>query len=205
MGVYYIMIIIKIEKTYFNRPNFPFPSLSNKTLSELVEPFDRVLFGCYLSGRIPSDDYGIPTCNSNDVTRSAVGLPQAARRWKQMRTHAPKRRECLHFKITRAQISSRDARFIFSLHAGAMVWPLLPNRDTFRQCFDFGFHDQIAASKSTTRQKGRTLIRACQIHHGTCVHHQTMLWIHAQCEFHGVTAHITESVSKFKSAQNVFS
>ena len=59
-----------------------------------MEPFDCAWFGCCPSGRIPSDDYGIPTCNSNDVTRSAVGLTQAASRWKQMRTHAPKRREC---------------------------------------------------------------------------------------------------------------
>ena len=59
-----------------------------------MEPFDCAWFGCCPSGRIPSDVYGIPTCNSNDVTRSAVGLTQAASRWKQMRTHAPKRREC---------------------------------------------------------------------------------------------------------------
>ena len=73
-----------------------------------------------------------------------------------------KRRECLPFKITWAQISSRDARFLFSLHVGAVVWPLLPDRDTFRRCFDLGFHDQMAESKSTTGQKGRALIRACQ-------------------------------------------
>ena len=35
MGVYYIMIIIKIsKKTYFNGQNFPFPSLSDNTLAE---------------------------------------------------------------------------------------------------------------------------------------------------------------------------
>ena len=45
-----------------------------------------------------------------------------------------KRRECMPFKITWAQISSRDTRFIFSLHVGAMVWPLLPHRDTCRRC-----------------------------------------------------------------------
>ena len=33
-GVYYIMIIIKISKKTYFRPNFPFPSLLNKTLAE---------------------------------------------------------------------------------------------------------------------------------------------------------------------------
>ena len=123
-----------------------------------MEPFDRAWFDCYPSGRIPSDYYGIPTCSSNDFTRSVVGLTQAASRWKQMRTLAPKWRECLPFKITWAQISSQDARVIFSFPAGGVVWPLLPDRDTFGRCFD-----QIAASKSTTRQKGRTLIRVSKL------------------------------------------
>ena len=30
-----------------------------------MEPFDRAWFGCCPSGHIPSDGYGIPTCNSN--------------------------------------------------------------------------------------------------------------------------------------------
>ena len=81
-----------------------------------MESFYRAWFGCCSNGRIPADDYEIPTCNSNDVTGSAVGLTQAASRWKQVRAHAPKRREYLLFKISWAQISSWDARFIFSLH-----------------------------------------------------------------------------------------
>ena len=46
-----------------------------------------------------------------------------------------------------------------ALRAGAVKWPLLPDSDTFR-CFvyDFGFRDQMAAWKSTTSQKGHTLI-----------------------------------------------
>ena len=110
---------------------------------------DRAWFGCCPSRRIPSNDYGIPMCNSNDITCSPVGLPQAARRWKQMQTYAPKWRECLHFKITWAQISS------------PWFGHFCPT-EMFHRCFDFGFHDQIAASKSTTRQKGCMLIRACQ-------------------------------------------
>ena len=70
----------------------------------------------------------------NDVTYSIVGLSQAAIRWKQMRTHAPKRREYMLFKIKWEQIGSREARFMFSFCAGAVVWPLLPDRDTFRRC-----------------------------------------------------------------------
>ena len=45
-----------------------------------MEPFDRAWFGCCPRGHIPSDDYGVPTRNSNDVTCSAVGLSQAATR-----------------------------------------------------------------------------------------------------------------------------
>ena len=119
-----------------------------------MESFDRAWFGCCLSGCILFNDYGIPSCNSNDVTHSIIKLSQAASHWKQKQTHTPKRRECLLFKITWAQISSRNARFIFSILVGAVVWPLLPNRDTFRRCFDLGFHDEMAASKWTTRQKG---------------------------------------------------
>ena len=128
-----------------------------------MEQFDRACVGCCSSGHIPSDDYGIPTCSSNDVTRSAEHWASPSS--KSLKTDAnscTKRRECLPFKITWAQLSSPDARFLFSPHAGAMVWPLLSNRDTFHRCFDLGFHDQMATSKSTTSQTGRTLIRACQ-------------------------------------------
>ena len=150
-----------IEKTYFNRPNFPFPSLSSNTL---VERDGTIWSCCCPNGHIPSDDYGIPTCSLNDFTRSAEHW--AYPRSKSLKTDAnscTKQRECLLFKVTWGQISSRDARFIFSLHAGAVVWPLLPDRDTFCRCFDLGFHDQMAASKLSTSQKGHTLIRACQI------------------------------------------
>ena len=37
-----------------------------------MEPFDHAWFGCCPRGHIPSDDYGIPKCNSNDITRSAI-------------------------------------------------------------------------------------------------------------------------------------
>ena len=145
-----------------------------------MEPFDCAWFGCCPSGRIPSDDYGIPMCSSNDVTRSAEywAYPSS----KSLKTDAnscTKWRECLPFEITWAQISSRDARFIFSLLVGAVVWPLLPDRDMFRRCFDLGFRDQMAAPKSTTSQKGRTLIRACQNtswNLGTSANHNFNTW-----------------------------
>ena len=38
---------------------------------KVMEPFDSAWFGCCPWGHIPSDDYGIPTCSSNDITRSA--------------------------------------------------------------------------------------------------------------------------------------
>ena len=145
MGVYYIMIIIKISKKRILIGRiFHFRRCQLILWRNKMEPFDRAWFGCCPSVRIPSDDYGIPQRSSNDATHRAA------------------RRECLPFKITWAQISSRDSKFIFSLNVGAVVWPLLPDKDTFRRCFDLGFHDQMAASKSTTSQKGRTLIRACQ-------------------------------------------
>ena len=160
MAVYYIMIIIKIStKRILIGRIFYFRRCQIILWWNLMEPFERALFGCCPSGRIPSDGYGIPTCRSNDVTRSAEQWAYPSS--KSLETDANsciKRRECLPFKITWAQISSRDAIFIFSLHAGAVVWPLLPDRDTFRRCFDLGFHDQVAASKLTTVKKERTLI-----------------------------------------------
>ena len=62
----------------------------------------------------------IPTCSPNDVTRSAEHWAYPSS--KSLKTDAnscTKRRECLPFKITWAQISTRDARCILSLHAGA--------------------------------------------------------------------------------------
>ena len=90
-----------IEKADFNRSNFPFPSQSINTLVAL----DGTIWSC-LVWLLPirSDDYGMRTCNLNDVTVSAVGLSQTASRWKQVRTHATKRRECLFWKTPRAQI-----------------------------------------------------------------------------------------------------
>ena len=158
------MIIIKISKKRILIGRiFHFRRCQIILWRNEMEPFNRAWFGCCPSGRIPSDDYGIPACSSNDVTCSAEHWAYPSS--KSLKTDAnscTKRRECLPFKITWAQISSRDARFIFSLHVGAVVWPLLPDRDTFRRCFDLGFHDLDGASKSTTGQKGCTLICACQ-------------------------------------------
>ena len=152
-----------VEKRILSDRNFHFRRCQVILWRNEMERFDRAWFGCCHRGRIPSDDYGIPTCSSNDVTGSAEHWAYPSS--KSLKTNASsctKRRECLQYKFTWAQISSRGARLIFSLHAGVVVWPLLPDRDTFRRCFVLGFHDQMAASKSTTSQKGRTLIRACQ-------------------------------------------
>ena len=123
MGVYYIMIIIKISKKRILIGRiFHFHHCEIILWWNEMEPFDRALFGCCPSGRIPSDDYGIPTCRSNDVTRSAEHWAYPSS--KSLKTDAnscTKRIECLPFKVTWEQISSRDARFIFSLHADALV------------------------------------------------------------------------------------
>ena len=158
------MIIIKISKKRILIDRiFYFRRCQVILWRNEMEPFDCAWFGCCPCGRIPSDDYGIPTCSSNDVTRSTEHLVYPGS--KSLKTDAnscTQQRECLPFKISWAHINSRDARSIFSLYAGAVVRPLLSDRDTFRRCFDLGFHDQIAASKSTNSQKGRTLICACQ-------------------------------------------
>ena len=91
MNVHYIMITNNIltKRILINRI-FHFRRCQIILWWQSTEPSDRTCFGCFSSGHNLSDDYGIPTCNSNDVTRSAVGLSQTASRWKQMRTHAPK-------------------------------------------------------------------------------------------------------------------
>ena len=117
-----------------------------------MEPFDRVWFGCCHSGRGLWNSHGQFEWHHAQRCRTFPGS-------KLLKTDANSRTKTERmpvFKITWAQISSRDARFISSFHAGAVVWPLLPDRDTFRRCFDLGFHDEMALSKSTTRQKGPT-------------------------------------------------
>ena len=122
-GVYYIMIIIKISTKRITIDRiFHFRRCQVILWRNEMEPFDHAWFGCCPSGRIPSDDYGIriPTCSPNDVMRSAEHWAYPSS--KSLKTDAnscTKRRECLPFKITWAQISTRDARFILSLHAGA--------------------------------------------------------------------------------------
>ena len=78
MGVYYIMIIIKTLKTdwilFFLRCQIILWWQS-------AEPHWRAWFGCCLHGHTPSYDYGIPTCDFNDATRSVAGLFHAATHW----------------------------------------------------------------------------------------------------------------------------
>ena len=90
MGVYYLMIIITISKKRILIDwIFHFRRCQITLLRNEMEPFDRAWFGCCPSGRIPSDNYGNPTCSSNDVTRSAaLGLPKQQVVENQMRTHA---------------------------------------------------------------------------------------------------------------------
>ena len=102
LGVYYIMIIIKISKKRILIGRiFHFRRCQIILWRDEMEPFDRAWFGCCPSGRIPSDDYEIPTCSSNDVTRSAEHWAYPSS--KSLKTDAnwcTKRRECLPLKIT---------------------------------------------------------------------------------------------------------
>ena len=90
MGLYYVIIIITISKKRILIDwIFHFHRCQMTLLRNEMEPFYRAWFSCCPSGRIPSDDYGIPTCSSNDVTRTAaLGLPKQQDVENQMRTHA---------------------------------------------------------------------------------------------------------------------
>ena len=118
MGVYYIMIIIKISKKRISIGRiFHFCRCQIIIWRSEMELFDRAWFGCCHSGRIPSDAYGIPTCNSNDVTHSAEHRAYPSS--KSLKTDAnlwTKRRECLPFKITRAQIICKHFVIFLCLH-----------------------------------------------------------------------------------------
>ena len=78
MGVYYIMIIIKISKQRILIGRiFHFRRCQIILWRNKMEPFDLAWFGCCPIRHIWSDDYWIPTCSSNEVTRStALGLPK---------------------------------------------------------------------------------------------------------------------------------
>ena len=136
-----------------------------------MEPFDRAWFGYCPSGRIPCDDYGIPNVQLNWRHAQGCRTFPDSKSLKKDANSRTKTERMPAFKITWAQMCSRDTRFIFQLHTGVEIWPLFAYRDTFRQWFDLGFHDEIAASKSTTRQKGLTYAdtRLQKKHHGTCV------------------------------------
>ena len=63
MGVYYIMIIIKILRKRISIDRiFALPSLSNYSLMAI----EGTTLSCSPSGYTPSDDYGISTCHSNE-------------------------------------------------------------------------------------------------------------------------------------------
>ena len=90
---------------------------------------------------------------------------------------------------------------------GVVLSPLLPDRDMFPRCFDLGFHEKMAASKSTIRQNGRAYggTRLSKYIMGTCVLiNKPCFEYMLQCEFYDMTAHITEHVSNVTWTQNVF-
>ena len=75
MDVYYIMIFVKILIEHISMDRIFHDRLCQIILWwQLNEPHCSAWL-CYYA---PSDDYGISTCNSNNVTRSAEGLSQAA-------------------------------------------------------------------------------------------------------------------------------
>ena len=70
-----------------------------------TEPYDRAWFGCCLRRHTPSDDYGIPTCDPNDVMRNAVELFLRSIRWAEDTNTRSETRNTCFSNITLAQIS----------------------------------------------------------------------------------------------------
>ena len=93
MDVYCIMIIIKIlRKRILIHQMFHDLHCQIILWQQLKETLRHAWLGCSPSGYTPSDDYGISTCNSNDVMCRAEGLSQAAILWKLAWQHTTKRR-----------------------------------------------------------------------------------------------------------------
>ena len=156
-----------------------------------MEPFDCAWFDCCRSGLIPSDDNGIPTCNSN-VTRSAVGLSQAERCWKQMRTHLPKCRECLFLKSPE-HIYVHEMLYLYS-HSMQVLWSghfcVIKTRfvDVLTWVFMMGRPRQIDHSPKRTDLRWYATV---EIHHGTCVPISKPCFeyvVQCHCEFHDITS-----------------
>ena len=74
MDVYYIMIIIKTLKKIDRI--FHFLRIQMILRRQSTEPPERAWFGCGFYGSTLSHDYGIPTCDLNDIMRSTAGLPK---------------------------------------------------------------------------------------------------------------------------------
>ena len=113
-----------IAKTYFNRRDFPFLSLSKDTPVAIDGSTCPCLVWLFFRRHTPSEDLGIPRAIQMMSSAELLGFPRlAATRWKQTLTHAPKRREHLFFfNITWAQI-----RFVFQVLNGHRMsfhgWP----------------------------------------------------------------------------------
>ena len=170
-----------------------------------MEPFDRAWFSCCPSGRIPSDEYGIPTCSSNDVTRSTVGLTQAANHWKQMRTHAQNRNNaCL--------LKSPEHRWVQEMldlysHSTRAPWfghfcPTGNVSSMFWLMFSWS-DGRVKINHKPKRTYTDT--RLSKYIMETVYISKTYFEYMVQCEFHDVMAHITACVSNVKWAQNMFS
>ena len=124
MGVYYIMVIIQIWiKPYFYRPNLPFLSLSINTGGTRWNHSIVLGMAVALADTFAPMVMEFPRAIQMTSRTTLFGLPKqqvVENRCELMHQS----RDCLPLKITWAQISSRDARFVFSVHAGAVVWPL---------------------------------------------------------------------------------
>ena len=205
MGVYYIMITKEIFEKHTLMAQFSI-SVAVKTLAALDGTIWHA-FDCCSSRRIPADDYGIlPRAIQITSHVALLGLPKqqvVENRCKLM--HQKGENACL-LKITWAQISSWDVRFIFSLHQGALVWALFAPPRHVSSMFWLRFSWSNGSVKIDHLPK-----RMCA---DTCLSKYIMgpvfickPWVEymVPCEFHDVIAHIAESVSNVKWALNVFS
>ena len=101
-----------------------------------------------------SKKIGIPTCDSNDVPRSAIELSKAVNFGEQTRKLKSKWREHLLFKPYLS--TNKSTRFYHhNLYSMLVLWfsKFCPN-DKYRRCYDVGFMTRMAI-KSTTRKTDR--------------------------------------------------
>ena len=99
-------------------------------------------------------------------------------------------------------------RFIFSLHADAVVWPLLPDKHVSSIFWlEFSWSDGRIKIDHSPKRADVNWCTPVKMHDGDlCTYQLTTCFEYTvQCEPHDATINVTECVSNGKWAPNVFS